>query len=407
MSDPLAAVIELAQQLIAIPSPSPMRPRAGTDRGEGAMIEYLMAWSEQRGFEASVVGSSPGAESLTVWLPGNPDRGLFLLDAHLDTVPAGDWKDAFQGQVVEGRLLGRGACDVKGPMAVMLVTLERLSRLPESERPSVLFVGSADEEFGQAGVSEVVARWQESPPAFSRGRELRGVIVAEPTELHPVVAHHGVLRWTASTIGQAAHSSRPELGVNAIHAMSHVVGHWEQYAHRLETADRVHPLCGGPRTSIGVIRGGSAVNIVPALCEIEIDRRVAPTETIESAWREVMAELKQVGDIQVESSEPWCVSLPLDDSANHGLAQAICERVQRLGVDAMPIGVSFGTHAPRYQALGVPVVVWGPGSIAQAHTLGEWIDLGQLELASEALYSCLSDADFAACLSLRSARGSQ
>lgn len=392
MSNTASSVVQLAMELIRIRSVSPMAPEPrGSVACESEMATRVVDWFSERSLHAEILLSPCGRPSVIGRLDGNQDRGLYVLDAHLDTVPALDWPEAFHPSISAGRLFGRGACDVKGPLAAMLTAIERLSHLPEQNRPSVVFVGTADEEFGQAGAEAVVEAWKLDPSRFTSGAELRGVIVAEPTELHPVVAHHGVLRCTAATQGRAAHSSKPELGENAIYSMAKVVAAWQAYAHELATNRKAHPLCGGPRGSIGVIRGGAAVNIVPERCEIEIDRRVSPFETLDQAWEETTSVLNSAGVSNLKVSEPWTRSAPLADTHNHSFAASLVEQVQRAGHSSSAIGVSFGTHAPRYQELGAPVVVLGPGSIDQAHTHGEWISIAQLELAVDVLYEFLRD----------------
>ncbi|HAO00006.1 MAG TPA: acetylornithine deacetylase [Planctomycetaceae bacterium] len=376
-------VLELAQRLIAIPSVSPMRPAAPDDPPcERAMTEFLLDWFAQRGIAAEAVEATFGRASVVATLPGKPGRGTLILDAHQDTVPPAAESDRpFEGRIVDGRLCGRGACDVKGPMAAMLVAFERLSALSPSERPPIAFVATCDEEFGQAGAIDVVRRWKRGEFAACVPERVDGVVVAEPTGLQPVVAHNGVLRWTITTHGRAAHSSRPELGVSAIERMGLVIAAWSGLAERLRTSGLDHPRCGRPRTSIGRIVGGTAVNIVPDRCEIEIDRRLVPGETFESVRGETAALLASIPEARATSGEAWTESLPLVDDRNGSLAAALACQVERLGRSSVPIGVPFGTHAPRYAELGGPVVVFGPGSIDQAHTIDEWIAIDELEAA--------------------------
>ncbi len=376
-------VLELAQRLIAVPSVSPMRPAApGDPPCERAMTEFLLDWFAERGIAAESVEATSGRTSVVATLPGEAGRGTLILDAHQDTVPPAAESDRpFEGRIVGGRLCGRGACDVKGPMAAMLVAFERLATRPSAQRPPLAFIASCDEEFGQAGAIDVVNRWQHGEFASRVPQRVDAVVVAEPTGLQPVVAHNGVLRWTITTRGQAAHSSRPELGASAIERMGLVIAAWSRLAERLRTAGIEHPRCGRPRTSIGRIIGGTAVNIVPDRCEIEIDRRLVPGETFEGVRRETAELLASIPAAQATSGEAWTESLPLVDDRNGSLAAALADQVERLGRPSAPIGVPFGTHAPRYAKLGAPVVVFGPGSIDQAHTIDEWIAIDELAAA--------------------------
>jgi len=387
------SVTDLAAQLIAIPSVSPMRPVSPDDVPcEAQVTAFLMEWCGCRHIDAAASTAAFGRQSILAVVAGNPQRGTIVLDAHQDTVPADPaQREPFHPRVEGGRLYGRGACDVKGGMAAMLVALERIAQLPPAARPTVVFVATCDEEFGQAGAIDIVDRWQSGRLPLAVPRQVDAVIVAEPTGLHPVVAHNGVLRWTLRTAGQAAHSSRPELGSNAIEKMSDVIAAWQDYGERLRHDGLLHPRCGRPRTSIGRIVGGTAVNIVPERCEIEIDRRLVPGETVAQVWDEVARLLAMLPGSAASCSPAWTESLPLEDRDNLPLAEALIRQVRLHERPSEPIGVGFGTHAPRYVALGAPVVVFGPGSIEQAHTADEWIDVAELECAAQVLFDFARD----------------
>lgn len=379
-------VVELASQLVAVPSVSPMRaPRPEDPPCEEAVTAFLLDWFTRRRIACAAVEAIGGRQSVIACVPGATDRPTLVFDAHQDTVPPDPAAvSPFRPRIEGGKLYGRGACDVKGPMASMLVAVERVSRLSHDQRPTLVFIGTCDEEFGQAGAIDVVRRWTTQQFPFKVPKP-DAVIVAEPTELHPVVAHNGVLRWTITTRGRAAHSSSPEKGDSAIYRMARVIAAWEKHAEHLEHSGLLHPRCGRPRTSIGRVEGGTAVNVVPDRCWIEIDRRMVPGERVSDVWVETHRLLTELDDADVHCSEAWTESLPLLDRDNGELALAVAEEVRALGRRSEPGGVPFGTHAPRYAEMGCPVIVFGPGSIAQAHTADEWIEVEPLEIAAEAL----------------------
>ena len=220
-------------------------------------------------------------------------------------------------------------------------------------------------------------------------------IVAEPTEFNVVVAHQGVVRWRCHTIGRAAHTSRPDAGVNAIYAMAQIVQAIERYHAELSDSAPEHPLCGRPSVCVSTIHGGVGINTVPERATIEIDRRLGPDEQPDAAYDELVryvAENADVGRCRVEHDPPFMQSSGLSDKHNRPLAERLAElvresRPQRANWSACRIG----TDAAAIAAAGVPTVVFGPGSIAQAHTADEFIEVDELQLATEIFHRIASD----------------
>jgi acetylornithine deacetylase len=172
--------------------------------------------------------------------------------------------------------------------------------------------------------------------------------------------------------------------------MARVLQLLEEFADRLPQESEPHPLCGGSTISVGRISGGTSVNIVPAECTIEIDRRIVPGEDGLHVISQLDSFLRERLDFGFEMLPPWMVGVPLSDENNEMLSTRLLESAGRVMTDRRRIGVPFGTHAARYAQLGVPSVVFGPGSIAQAHTDDEWLDIDQLEAAHEILYQFLT-----------------
>jgi acetylornithine deacetylase len=209
-----------------------------------------------------------------------------------------------------------------------------------------------------------------------------------------VVAHKGATRWRCRTTGRAAHSSLPEKGENAIYHMGHVLAALEQYAKNIVGTLAEHPLCGRPTLSVGTISGGVSVNTVPDQCTIEIDRRVVPGEHPPAARQHVIDYLAtQTGLGHVLSHDAPVLQSPGLNNINNGpLADKLTAAVKTAtGRQCHSLGVTFGTEAAIYDAAGVPTVVFGPGSIEQAHTADEWLPLDELHLAADALYRVITD----------------
>ena len=478
--------VELLRQLVRIPSVNPMQqsatepPRTGVAAVEPAvgeqenilsearLTDFLQQFCQQVGLETFRQPVLPGRENLIVRLLGHPppEQGgqILLWDAHQDTVPPGQMPEPFSARIEQGRLYGRGACDVKGGLAAMLAALVRLagqsmtgqtgsalagtpsaqtglaaagsalaqtgangaetasaqkrsgrvstqngSAQPEDQpsptspalqqqtrrsageparRPTVYLAATVDEEHGMSGVRAVCRLWQEGVGGFLPRRP-DAAIVAEPTDLQVVVAHKGVLRWRCHTLGKACHSSRPQEGVNAIYLMAELLQALQQYAHQIVPHLGWHPLCGSASLSVGRIYGGQSVNIVPDRCTIEIDRRLLPDESPQKAWDHCLQYL--VGCLSQPDrldQEPPFVEIPaLSEALNASLADQLAALVnQTTGRACQRMGVDYATHAAFYAQAGVPTVVFGPGSIRQAHTADEWIALDQLHQAAEVFY---------------------
>jgi acetylornithine deacetylase len=281
-------------------------------------------------------------------------------------------------------------------MAAMLAALSRLEpshARGSLTRPTIVLACTVNEECGFTGAREVASsigtRWDRFFP-----RAPDAAIVAEPTQLHVVVAHQGVVRWRCHTVGRAAHTSRPDEGINAIYAMSRVVGAIERFHAHLTATAPMHPLCGRPSACVSTIQGGVGINTVPERASIEIDRRLGPHEQPERACSELKSYIVQHADIggcQIAHDEPFMHSLGLADDANRSLAGQIADVVRAHGRASELIGVPYGTDAAAIAAAGVPTVVFGPGSIDQAHTADEYIETAELLRATDIFEQIASD----------------
>lgn len=402
---------DLLCRLVATASVNPMGqsvshlPEAAAEESlfyEGRLTHFLEQFLQGFGLETLRQPVAPARENLIVRLSGNPppEQGgdILLWDAHQDTVPTQAMRiEPFTPKIQDGRLYGRGACDVKGGLAAMLGALVRLCTEPPStvsggksaRWPTVYLAATVDEEHGLSGARVLSQLWQNDPGGFLPRRP-DAAIVAEPTELHIVVAHQGVVRWRCHTRGRACHSSQPLEGRNAIYLMADVLQALQQYAHQVVIHLGWHPLCGHPAFSVGRIYGGQSVNIVPDLCTIEIDRRLLPGESPQDAWKHAFQYL--IGCLPepevLEQESPLLEVPPLSNQENGPLAEKLSrvasEHARR---ECRRTGARYTTNASFYAEAGVPTVVFGPGSIAQAHTADEWILLEQVEQAAQILYA--------------------
>jgi succinyl-diaminopimelate desuccinylase len=378
---------DILKELIRQPSVNPMgRDLTGPEFFEGRMTDYLVAFFERLGVQHERIEVADGRCNVVARYNGTGPTILF--DAHQDTVPVDNMTiDPFEPVEENGRIYGRGACDVKGGMAAMLSAFCRLVKEQPAGAATVIMSCTCDEERSQLGLYHLVECMQ----AGNRPGILHDLpdvaVVAEPTGLDIVVAHKGCTRWKLRTRGKAAHSSSPTAGVSAIYSMARVISALEEYAQRLERESPAHPLVGSPTLSVGLIEGGASVNTVPAECWIEIDRRVIPGEDGRRVIEPIDRMLhERLPDVEFEMLPPTVVALALPDDNNHAWADRLLRHIQPIAGRHSKVGVPYGTHASRLAEAGVPSFVFGPGSIAQAHTEDEWINAEQLQQAAEILF---------------------
>lgn len=384
--------------LVRRPSVNPMgRDVSGPDYLEGRVSEYLVQRFATAGLPWARQTVAPGRDNVIARLDATlPAAPVILWDAHQDTVPAeGMTIEPFTPLVRDGRLYGRGACDVKGGMAAMLVALDRLLASASPREATVIFAATVNEEFGFSGAKALARLWNcAGEPADAAARSLvaarpAAAIVAEPTGLDLVTQHKGAVRWRVRILGRACHSAFPERGDNAIYHAGRAILAVESLAAELLTRHADHP-CGPPTLNLGTVRGGSGVNLVPELVVLEIDRRLVPGESPQAARGEVIARIEAAcGAARIEHEPPFLESAGLpDETAAMGAKtwiDRLAEAARGRGHDGNRVAARYGTNASIYSAAGVPAVVFGPGSIEQAHTADEWIDLAQVDAAAEAL----------------------
>jgi acetylornithine deacetylase len=363
--------------LVAIPSVNPMgRLLAGPDLLESRLTEYLERFFLDHAIAVERQPVTPGRDNVLARYDAPGARRTLLFDAHQDTVPTDGMTIApYEPVIREGRMYGRGACDVKGGMAAMLTAFVRLCRERPRGSASVVMACTVDEEFTHSGSSRLAA----GPIAADLA------IVAEPTRLNLVNTHKGAVRWKVRTQGVACHSSTPQLGVNAIYRMARVVEALSALAERLTEASP-DPVLGPPSLSVGRIEGGQSVNVVPDWCEIEIDRRLIPGEEPAAVQAQTAKFLEgRLGVLQgIQFLAPW-LSVPALCPHVPDAWIAIVREVVESRIGRVPTlgGVPFGTDAAPLGLAGIPCLVFGPGDIAQAHTKDEWIELSEVQAAAD------------------------
>jgi len=389
-------LVKTLSELVATPSVNPMgRAVSGDIYFEHRVTDYLQQLFTRLGLPWQRLPVHPQRDNIVARLDGSkrPEDGgkLILLEAHQDTVPIdGMTIDPFDPVIRDGRMYGRGSCDIKGGMVAMLGALTRLAENKPADCPTVLMACTINEEHGFSGATALTKLWLDNQDSIIPRRPDIAV-VAEPTSLNVVVAHKGTVRWRITTRGKASHSSQPHLGENAIYKMASVLKALETYAREVAPKVPPHSWCGTATLSVGLINGGISVNTVPDRCTIEIDRRVLPTETPGDVYKQMTDFVDKFPgvDFKVEHEAPFIQGPSLPDTHNGALADTLSSVAAELTGQGKKMGVPYGTDASTIARSGVPSVVFGPGSIDQAHTVDEWLPVAELEQASNVLYEFL------------------
>lgn len=367
----MSQVVKLLRDLIALPSVNnAFLPPGDPHAGEELVADYLKNRARKAGLEIETQATNSGRDNLIVRLkPLGQATHRIILAPHMDTV-GGDLDKIFRPTKKGERLHGRGACDTKGSVAVMFHAMEHLAKRHRPANTEIVFIGFVDEECNQTGSR-----------AFSKLKlKANLALVGEPTRCRVVTAHKGDLWLRLSSRGKAAHGARPELGRNAVHTMAKCIDSIEtEYAQNL--GKRRHPVLGHPTINTGIVRGGSQPNIVPDVCEADLDRRTLPGESFTTISREIGEVLKKRGlKARLTNVKGYtCPAMETDPTL------PMIQQLMRTVRQTKPFGVDYYCDAANIAITGVPAIVWGPGDIAQAHTADEWISIRQLERGMDAL----------------------
>jgi acetylornithine deacetylase len=295
----------------------------------------------------------------------------------------------FDAYIKDGRVWGRGSSDTKNTGACMLWAMIRYKALSrENQHFNAALVFTVDEEIGMTGVRSLC-----QDHLSNLGFTPVGAIVGEPTSLRPFSAHNGAIRWQVTTQGIACHSADPSKGRSAITDMVRVIEAIE--SRYIPTLKQTHPMTGKAQCSINLIKGGTQVNIIPASCEVRIDRRVIPGEdqfVASSELRPILDDLERKHPGLKAQDVVLKFSPPLSDANNSRLLAHVGSAIAKLGHNPAPLGAAFATDAGDLDHAGIPCIVIGPGDIAQAHTKDEYIEISQLKQGVEAYLSLLTQA---------------
>jgi succinyl-diaminopimelate desuccinylase len=366
-------LIDLTRQLVRIPTENP-------PGNEKKLVLFLKPLLSKMGFKVKTYVSPKRRWNIVAerrW--GRGGRRL-IFNGHLDVVPPGNpsqWRyPPFQGGLQKGKIYGRGCSDMKGGIASFLHALSIIDRSKAclSRGAVILHLVSDEESHGHQGMGFLAQK------GMVRGD---AALVGEPTSLKPIIAEKGALWLRISTSGRSAHGSRPHSGVNAIEKMMMAI----KQLHSIPLEGE-HPLLGRPTLNIGRIQGGTKVNMVPDRCEMEVDRRMLPTEEKEA----VLNEMKEALDslrfqdplFQYEMQEIDFAE-PSEINPREEIVGVAIEAIQEVRGETPEVKGFSGFSDARFyiNQCQIPTLIWGPGDTDQSHTTDESVDVDALVQAAQ------------------------
>lgn len=385
--DPSRRRVDLLTELVGINSVNPGQAgeRSGLG-GERDLAERVADRAVGLGADVRLDEVEPDRPNVYARFPGRSDR-VVAIDVHLDTVGVEHMEgDPFDGRVGDGRVYGRGSVDTKATLAVLLPILEDAAEGNFPLDPTVLLVGTIGEEMGGLLGAHGFREFMEG----STDR-LDALVVAEPTLCAPVHGHKGGMGMEICVHGHAAHSSKPHLGANAITAAGRIITALDAQ-HQVLVDTEPSTAMGTGTLSVTEIGGGRARNIIPDSCELYAGRRVVPGEDPYRIFDELAEVVRTAAaplDVTIEMSN--------DRASAAFWREPESSLIQELAsiAESSPELATYGSNALVYDELAERLVVFGPGSIDQAHQAVEWIDIAELDRADRVYRAWLSDTETA------------
>ncbi len=368
-------------ELIATPSISALE--AELDMSNQGVVTLLSQWLSDLGFECQIqaVADTRGKNNLLAKI--GQGRGGLLLAGHTDTVPfdEGRWsQDPFTLTEKDNRWYGLGTCDMKGFFALVI---EAVRQMPTQNFVRPLYIlASADEETTMNG-AKAFAQSKAIAPEYA--------LIGEPTGLKPVYMHKGHLAQGIRITGRSGHSSDPDKGLNAIEIMHQVIGQLLKLKQHLADNYREEAFSVPyPTMNFGHIHGGDAANRICGCCDLHLDIRPLPglpLEVLEQLLIQYLAELSQRYPGAIKISQLYPGSQPFAGQADNQWSQLVAQLS-----NTAPEVVNYATEAPYIQQLGCQTLVWGPGSIEQAHQPDEYLDTAYINKTVDLLKQLIYQA---------------
>lgn len=342
-------------------------------KGELSAAEIIAAALGRSAVESRIDTWGRYRANIIAHINSTRQKNALLFASHLDVVGPGEasWKKPpFAAVESEGKIYGRGATDMKGPIAAIVTALRQIVESGVKLRGDIFFFAAAGEETDSCGTKRFIRHYSSQLP------NLAGVLITEPTDFEIVTAHRGMLWLKITTKGKTAHSSAPQLGINAISSMKSLLDRLENY----ELAFKPHTRLGNCSMSINTISGGQEINVVPDRCSITVDIRTLPSQNHQQLitnFENIIAQLKQQNP-KFDAEVSLVREVPaLETDCHCDFVKDFCCCLQISKTQA----VGFTTDGPYFASLGVPVVIFGPGKSHLAHKPDEYIDISDVEKA--------------------------
>jgi succinyl-diaminopimelate desuccinylase len=348
---------------------------------EAEMAKLVAEWLGPTGAEVTFVESLPDRYSVGAVLAGSGRGPRLVLNGHMDTVPIDDpglWEtDPFELVPKEdGFLYGRGACDMKAGLTVQIAVAQYLAKHRDRLTGSLVLHFAVGEECAEPGTLSLLEG------GFSGDYG----IVTEPTELRVATAQRGLAFYTIRIKGRSIHASRAHLGINPNARLPAVLRVIEEYEDEIRR--REHPLCPGGSCTPTVIRAGVKENAVPDSCDVTVDRRLIPGETVDGELEALRVRLERIRDrdpdFEFELSRFERAFEPAEIASDSVFARRVAEAAQE--VTGRPTEIYGTPYSSDVRNLvndaGVEAVTFGPGNVAECHCANERVAAAQLRQAA-------------------------
>ncbi len=374
-------IVRLTQELVRIPSPNP----PGL---EAEVSDFLASKMKAIGFKVQSHEVSPGRPNVVGHMTFGSGGKRLMFNGHLDVVPPGDrslWDgDPYSGILKEGRIYGRGTSDMKGGIASIMVAAKALADSSSDLQGDLIFSGVVDEESNGSGSKRIA----------EDGYKADMVVIGEPTDKKICIAHKGNMWLEITTQGIAEHSSQVRVGksANAVYRMTKIVSLIEEMLPDLQEIQ--DDLVGNPTITVGLIEGGTKPNIVPDACRIVVDRRLLPAEDPKRVLEDLKARI--LAAIMPEFDAAFKI-LIAREGAQISIDEEIVKIASKSIKEALKISPEIGglgatTDMSFFVRAGIPTIIYGPGSIKQAHVANEFIDVHELTSAAKVYATIAANA---------------
>lgn len=364
----------LTSELVKINSENPINT-------EKKITDFICNWLEDANISYQLQEVEKDRNNIIARLPGAGERQPLVIIAHCDTVPAGRrWKhDPFGGEIIDGKLYGRGSADMKSGLAAALYALKEASMQSELPGDFIVVVSVDEEGPGMKGVMKFIESGLIDDSSM--------IIAPEPTSLEIVRAHRGVLWYEIEVYGKSAHGGHAERGVDANHALAEIITELKTVVNGMPF---YHPLLKQPLLSIGKMEGGGKTNVVPDHSRAEIDFRIVPPldtddaeQVIENA---IQRAISRVPGATVKISNLGLKRPPVEVQKNAEVIQFVQKGYEKI-MNSRPVQSGYVAYtdaaAITWKLRNNNAICFGPGNLEQAHSIDEWVYIEEIEKCAE------------------------